>query len=520
MKQSGSLILLLLSALAGSLLLVDTQWIPSLGFATTFTLAGIWAIRGTNKPSIWTKMLFGGIVALSFMLIFRSNFPLTFINLFSILTLGTLLVITPHLEISHPAQIMGNYFLVFARLLQKKPLIDWRQLSFNSGDAQEKNLNSYVPLIASVALTILIAIVLIEVFASANPVFFAWSQALKQWITTLPIDQKMDVLIARLIVMGILIIGFNRLAGLSAYPLSFKRFVPTTFPLVMPKLVALLLCLVFIAAHSMLLLNPDAVLSRVGANHSQTTREIFGQMAVASFISLGLLTLRRDKKRINMLLSVALLACVLILTAIGLQSDYQYISEFGLTHKRLYGLASVVWLFAVSVLSATWLKRGGKYLISRGVVAITIAVVLLVNLANFDRLIATYSPRLSQQGVDYEYLSYNLSSDAGTLWQLYLDAKQDYLNSNAQESLSNANKLLYRMERLTPGISPEEHYRFDGSFNVSDLIAYNEIKKLPLENERKWLRSQEKVVAPIPERVTPKNYVPESKISPLPKITK
>jgi hypothetical protein len=76
------------------------------------------------------------------------------------------------------------------------------------------------------------------------------------------------------------------------------------------------------------------------------------------------------------------------------------------------------------------------------------------------------------------------------------------------------------MERLTPGISPEEHYRFDGSFNVSDLIAYNEIKKLPLENERKWLRSQEKVVAPIPERVTPKNYVPESKISPLPKITK
>jgi hypothetical protein len=270
----------------------------------------------------------------------------------------------------------------------------------------------------------------------------------------------------------------------------------------------------------MLLLNPNAVLSRVGANHSQTTREIFGQMAVASFISLGLLTLRRDKKRINMLLSVALLACVLILTAIGLQSDYQYISEFGLTHKRLYGLASVVWLFAVSVLSATWLKRGGKYLISRGVVAITIAVVLLVNLANFDRLIATYSPRLSQQGVDYEYLSYNLSSDAGTLWQLYLDAKQDYLNSNAQESLSNANKLLYRMERLTPGISPEEHYRFDGSFNVSDLIAYNEIKKLPLENERKWLRSQEKVVAPIPERVTPKNYVPESKISPLPKITK
>ena len=519
MKSLNLLYILIGSAFASALLLVTPHGFPYLGLATTFIGAAIWAYSGAKNPNIWTKMVAVGIVLLSLMLFVWANPVLTFINVFSILTLGALLVINPHLAIHHPLQMLAHYVLVWTHLWHKIPKFNWQQATSPKTAQSMKPANTYLRLGASIVLTMVIALVLIRVFSSANPIFSYISSWITEKLTTFELRKDLGYWLWRLVLFVIIGIFFNRLGGKSQKPFNPASFVNADFPLLLPKIATALLCTAFIVTHGLMLVNPQAVLSKIGVTHSQTTREIFGQMALASFISLGLITLRRDQKRVSNVLSLALLMCVVVLTTIGLQSDYQYIAQFGLTHKRLYGLASVAWLFAVSGLVLYWLKRGGEFVITRGAVGITIAVLLLINLVNFDGLIATYSPRLSKQSVDYEYMAHNLSSDAGTMWQLYLDAKQRYLDSTSKHDFSDASMLLYRLERLTPNFSKTGAYRFDGSFNVSIFVAFNDFAKLPIEDERIWLRRLELEIFPALNRLNTEDNIPNRTITPLPTNT-
>lgn len=502
MKSLNLLYFLIASAFASALLLVTPNGFPYLGLATTFIGAASWAFVGAKNPNIWTKMVAVGIVLLSLMLFVWANPVLTFINIVAILTLGALLVVNPQLAIHHPVQMFAHYASVWAHLWQKTPKFNWQQATSPKTVQSVKSANTYLRLGASIVLTMVIALVLIRVFSSANPIFSYISSWITEKLTTFELRKDLGYWLWRLVMFVIIGIFFNRLGGKTQKPFNPASFVNADFPLLLPKIATALLCTAFIVTHGLMLVNPQAVLSKIGVTHSQTTREIFGQMALASFISLGLITLRRDQKRASNVLSLALLMCVVVLTTIGLQSDYQYIAQFGLTHKRLYGLASVGWLYAVSSLVLYWLNKGGEFVVTRGAVGITIAVLLLINLVNFDGLIATYSPRITQEGTDYSYLAYNLSADAGPMWEHYMEVKKQYLTGDADGNYEPLSAMLYR---LPPG--KKENYRFyyDGSFNLANYLLYRNAMKLPVEKEIEAFKQ-------MPSQVfKPEDFIPASR---------
>lgn len=516
MKPPNLLYFLTTSAFASALLLVTPHGFPYLGLAVTFMSAALWAYSGVERPNIWTKIVAAGIVCLSLMLVVWANPVLTFINVVAILTLGALLVVNPHIALHHPIQMLAHYASVWAHLWQKKPKFNWQEATSPKMVQSVKSAYTYLRLGASIVLTMAITLVLIRVFSSANPIFSYISTWLTDKLTMLELRQDLGYWLWRLVMFVIIGIFYNRLAGKTQKPFNPASFVTADFPLLLPKIATALLCTAFIVTHGLLLVNPQEVLTKIGVTHSQTTREIFGQMALASFISLGLITLRRDQKRASNALSLLLLLCVVVLTTIGLQSDYQYIAQFGLTHKRLYGLASVTWLFAVSGLVFYWLKRGGEYVITRGAVGITIGVLLLINLVNFDGLIATYSPRITKQDTDYDYLAYNLSADAGTLWQQYQSAKQKYLNNNLYENLLPLSPLLYR---LPPGLSDENRFYYDGSFNLSNFRLYINAQNLPTKDEIIWLQNEEQKYFPH-QQFKPEDFIPASRSAQIQQIPK
>ncbi len=483
MKPERLVYALIISALASAVLLVARHGFPYVGWSVLFTSAALWAYSSVNKPTIWTKLTTTGIIVLSLMLVIWANPMLTFLNMLTILSLGALLVVNPHLKLHHPLQMLANYIFVWVHLWQKTPKFTWQQSLNPTTVRSVKSANTYLSLGASIVLTIFIVLVLIQVFSSANPVFSYISTWIADKLATFELRQDLGYWLWRLVMFVIISIFFNRLSGTSPKSFLPSLFVKADFPLLLPKIATALLCAVFIFTHGLLLINPQAVLSKIGVTHSQTTREIFGQMALASFISLGLITLRRDQKKLSNTISYLLLLCVIVLITIGLQSDYQYIAEFGLTHKRLYGLASVLWLYVVSGLVIYWLKRGGAFVITRGAVTITIGVLLLINLVNFDGLIAANTAHLGEQRVDYEYLFYNSSADAGTLWDHYLTAKELSVRENSPELLSAMRRHLFRLQVAT--------IKLDGSFNLSQYWLYRQAQTLPVQEEIDWLRREE-----------------------------
>jgi hypothetical protein len=508
MKSPYLLYSLIVTSFISALLLVTPHGFPYLGLSFAFICGGMWAYGGTRSPNIWTKLITLSIIFLSLMLVVWANPVLTFLNIASILTLGALLIVNPQLTLHHPMQMLANYGLVWLHLWQKKPAFDWQQSLESTTVKSVRSPNTFLRLLASIVLTIVISLILVRVFSSANPIFSFISTWIADTLSTLELRQDVGFWIWRLVLFVIFGIFFNRLRGNSQKSFKPTHFIHDDFPLLLPKIATSLLCALFIFTHGLMLINPQAVLSKIGVTHSQTTREIFGQMALASFVSLALITLRRDKNKVSNGLSLVLLLGVILLTTIGLQSDYQYIAQFGLTHKRLYGLASVLWLYALIGLVFYWIKRGGAFVITRGVVAITIGMLVLINLINFDGLIATYSPRITQQGTDYSYLAYNLSADAGTLWQQYQEAKQQYVNSTSNDNLLPLSAMLYR---LPPGISANYEFNYDGSFNFSKYILYRNSKKLPVKEEIKWLHSQEQKYHPVPEPFKSEDFIPASR---------
>lgn len=510
MKHNNLFYFFLASATASAVLLISPHGFPYLGLAITFASAALWAYTGVKNPNIWTKIVTSGIVLLSLMLVAWSNPILTFLNMVAILTLGALLVVSPRLALHHPLQMLANYMLVWIHLWQKKPKFAW-QLSANPKTIRSlTSVNTYLRLGASITLTIIVALILIQVFSSANPIFPYISTWFTDRLSTLELRPDLGYWLWRVVMFFIISVFFNRLSGTSPKSLLPVSFVKVDFPLLLPKIATALLYAVFIFTHGVLLISPQVVLSRIGITNSQTTREIFGQMALASFISLGLITLRRDQRKLSNAISYLLLLCVIVLITIGLQSDHQYITQFGLTHKRLYGLASVLWLYAVSGLVVYWLKRGGEFVITRGGVMITIGVLLLINLVNFDGLIAQHSPRVTKQGTDYSYLAYNLSADAGTLWEHYMAAKEHYLAGNANDNYRLLSAMLYRLPR---GITENYHFHFDGSFNLANYLLYKNTKVLPVRKEIEEYRR-------MPSQIfKPDDFLPSSrdiKIQPAP----
>jgi hypothetical protein len=105
-------------------------------------------------------------------------------------------------------------------------------------------------------------------------------------------------------------------------------------------------------------------------------------------------------------LRILLLFEAVSLTVLALYSDVSYIMSWGLTHKRLWGLTLVLWLWGLFFIALLPRKNAHWYHIRVTLVVLfTGSLLVLVNFLNFDYLIAHATTLTTHQGTDYRYLS-------------------------------------------------------------------------------------------------------------------
>lgn len=456
-----------LSAVA-TYFLVTPNYFPYLG--VTLILLFMTGLSFFSQPSnslkTWSYALICSLLALFISL--RSNDLLVFLDFVGALFFGSLLVNRYH-HLNNLFTAAMNLPGVVQKIYQS-PLPALKLSKVKS------------ELIAGIFISFIVLIVILPAFASANPIFSQWLRAIIPQFT-----EQLSVNITRIIFWAFLLWFLPKIISASSYAV---RGLETTNTLRitwwLPKIIVTLVILLFFISQFQLYTLDSAALADLGLSHSERTREVFGQLIWVALITFGLLIVDLKPRRFRWL-NYILIAEAIVLILMALQSDLSYISAWGLTQKRLYGLSLVVWLTGIyGLIVAVGFNRYLRNRLTECLVIFTGIVLVLVNFMNFDYLIAHTWVAHTGQGTDYAYLT-RLSSDALVSRELYQYTTSTLMNSPAY-ALNP--ELHYALIRFTSKLHylKEKYSKLDPrNFHLSEYRDYLTIANenvIPIEN---WL---------------------------------
>jgi len=448
-----------------------------------------------NDSSKTTNYFYIIASVLSLMLIFRSEGFITFLNIFAIFGFGSLMLVRPEfLEklstvITAPIQIALG-----ALMTNSKYFLDVEEKS----KSDSKLANNVV----GVLITILTLSFIIPLLASSNPIFKSLINSIVNALNLqLPaIDNAAALWLVRAIVFLFLSLTIPRLATFINLKedLRFKINFPS-LNLFLPKLATTAVLLIFFATQIQLYFSSAASLAELGYTHSQYAREVFAQLTAVAAIIFLLLYNDSSRKKLNKIFTYVLSVSAIFLVFMAYKSVYEYVDNWGLTYKRLYGFTVATWIFGVFIIYLNDYftnKLPGlikKLLIFSGV------ILILVNLANFDALIYHFKKSTTGEGIDYEYLS-RLSADSLSYKEQLDTLISQYENNPTEESKAEARNngimiLLWKIEVLQKKYNDMDIREF----NTLEYLQFQEVKNV----DTKSLRTKFEPVNPIFGRPQP-----------------
>ncbi|QQS44571.1 DUF4173 domain-containing protein [Candidatus Roizmanbacteria bacterium] len=467
-----------------------------LGIAVSLsTLATMIYVVRKDKTKYDTA-LYLSLLILSLFIVLRTNPLLIFLNIVASFFLGSILAAR-----SKDFAFLNSMLLPLRLLLEtikQKP--NYEQYSGKKISSGVTKLFSSFEYLLSLAITIVLLLIIIPILASANPFFDSLVQNV---ISSLRIGNILEYLfgdniplhIARFIFFLILFALLPRLYSF----LKEGNFIPSlSFPLTklrlfLPKVTVAFVIIVFFVTQIQLYTAGAELLQEMGYTNSQQTREVFGQLAVVSVIIFFLIYNDKAGKKRDRVLSSILLTEGLFLTGMAFKSVFDYSSLFGFTQKRLYGFSAVLWLSVVYISFAyVYLKNLNPPLFVRGVILWTAALLIGINVANFDYLIAHVRPAHVGDGPDYLYIAYNTSSDAQA-YEMLVD--NFYKENNVQEH-NYMMFITYRIRQLQDKYANGVDIR---SFNLSEYQEYLKVKDVNTHEIEAELQKQ-LPLQPIPAR--------------------
>jgi Domain of unknown function (DUF4173) len=290
-------------------------------------------------------------------------------------------------------------------------------------------------LIGNILLTILVLAIIIPLLSFANPQFgkyiddFFNLQWIKDFANWLIENVFSPILILRLLVIVTL---YNFLPRLHCYCQSYEPASLDSkpdFAIAIPKIATVLTLFVFLAVQLQTTLNP-ALLTKTAGN---IANETFFHLSVVCFVAFGLIYLNFKDKFSTKIWSLILLVQTLILGAIAFQSDWNYIVNWGLTHKRLYGF-SILSMVAGAIAIFTFYTFCNHKKMIQTFAILFVAVSVITNLFNFDNLIYNNPPK-EATGLEQNYVN-QLSLDTSSLKERYTKVIDKY-NTIPKEALGS-----------------------------------------------------------------------------------
>ncbi len=283
-------------------------------------------------------------------------------------------------------------------------------------------LGDLLPVLRTAGLSLLLVVVFGGLFASADALFARWAGALVP-------DLRVDTLVARGVTLAIVggatlaacYVALNpphvdRLAGGPARPVA------RAFEWLVPVGLVLALYVGFVAAQATVMFGGHDLLRRTtGLTYAEHVHQGFGQMTVATLLTLGVVAVAARKaphvtagqRLLLRLVLGALCVLTLVVVASALYRMHLYEEAYGLTRLRLLVAVFEAWLGVVVLLvMAAGLRLHGRRL-PRAVVLTGAAALLGLALANPDGIVAERNvQRYAETGrADWAYLG-GLSADA------------------------------------------------------------------------------------------------------------
>lgn len=487
----GYLTLILISALL-SYILVGSNQFPSFALAIFFTSVATLVYTFQRVKTNFLTLLFAAILILSFFLLLRANPILIFLNCVAILFLGSVLI-----EQSKHVRF-GFLHAFFSPLLALLSALTTKNQYAVSPKVMENQFQRYFVKAPEVArgliITFIVLIIIIPLLSSANPIF---GNLVESFFKLFNIPAFLEALftkptyVVRALFFLILMFFLPRLLSyVNTAPKEdqkpFKLF--HSIDLVIPKVAVAAILVIFFITQMQLYFADSQTLQALGYNNSKLTREVFGQLSVVTFIIFLLVFNDKKESRVARISTLVLIIEGLFLGAIATKSVFDYINAWGFTHKRLYGVATVVWLFGIFGLFADkYLLHQSNTRFVRNTILFSALVLIGINVANFDHLIYHKAKATTGEGIDHFYLS-KLSADADS-YRVHLETLMPEIEKNGRSiGYKNTNAAFTVIGKIE-GLRRKYGSSDFRSFNIAEYRQYKDTLDLPIEDYRVRLQA-------------------------------
>jgi hypothetical protein len=490
------LISLVISAMVAWLIVPPITGFPMVAFFIFFVGLSSLVYMVKKKKAWLDTWLYSGILLLAFFTIYRANDFLQFFDFICIVLFGSVLI-SP---LIHEA---GIFDLVLAPLKTIKNALISKNIFPYTLDvpAKYRNTNYFREYLPTIAITGLIMLITIPLLASANPFFNALLQNFLKffnldWLFRYLFADQLPVYVIRVIGFLFLAYFIPRVLTITAEgtkPLVIKQFFRINY--LIPKIAMAVLLMLFFITQAQLYFASAETLRNLGYTNSRLTNEVFAQVTIVAFIVFLLVYLDKSRKIWNTRLAYFLIIEAFFLIAIAFKSVYDYTSLWGFTQKRLWGYTSMGWLTgALLLFTYHYRKQTSNLSFLRQVLTYTMAVVLLINIVNFDYLIYHYAKASTSAGVDHTYLA-RLSPDAHHYRQELPKLVAEIEKSNTIDYQKNnaAYMLLSNIDFLRSKYSTS---RYLNAFNISEYQEYLATQNIDVEAYRQRITTKQQQLTP------------------------
>jgi hypothetical protein len=477
---------LLLSAVVAWFLVPVSKGFPMVPFAFFYICLSTLVFLIRKDRSWFDTVLYLGILGLSLFLVLHANEVIQFITFLFIFAFGSLLIVPLTSGHTLPTLLFTPLSII------KEALIGKNIFPYSFGDMKKYNKTSLVKRYAlSILITLLFLVITIPLLASANPIFHQEVQNFLNFFNLSFLahyfgSEQIAINTVRIVFFVFLAYIIPRVltASFNGTKINSQNFsLPINY--LIPKIAMGLLLVVFFVSQAQLYFATPAILHSLGYTHARLTNEVFFQVTIVAFIIFVLSYMDHERKIWNKRLTYFLLLEAFFLIGIAFKSVFDYSILWGLSEKRLWGYATMSWLTGALLLFLYYYKK--QIPLARFfqlVITYTIIVLLSINIANFDSLIAHST---ASDKIDYVYLS-TLSPDAHSY-----KSTLEYLTTHLTEGDTSESVKLFAANTLLRKISMlQQKYHNNipiNSFNFSEYREYLSVADIDTNEFSKRLSS-------------------------------
>jgi Domain of unknown function (DUF4173) len=187
--------------------------------------------------------------------------------------------------------------------------------------------------------------------------------------------------------------------------ISDKNNEKQEFNLVIPKFVISIILFLFLITQIQLYTASLDYLNSLGYSLGRYTNEVFFQLSFVVVIIIFLLYIDLKKTKLSKVLTFVLLGEGLGLVLSAFRSVWIYITTWGFTHKRLYGVFLSLFLISLLGIFLTYtLKKLPK--LFEHITLLVAFTLILIGVVNFDYLIYNFNQPRETKGVAIDYVRY------------------------------------------------------------------------------------------------------------------